>query len=137
MVVSGYERADVKMKANHRLALVCLALATLLLGGHIVWTVVHISTPPAVLPPAGEALPGSAPYTFAIMGDSRGNNSVFESILTGAQRDGARLIIHTGDLVRDCTKSQFEWILEELQEMDLQGPLLRGAGQPRPDQSWR
>jgi 3',5'-cyclic AMP phosphodiesterase CpdA len=116
------------MRVYLGLALICLTLSGLLSGAHIAWTLAHSDTPPAVLPPAGEALQGRAPYRFAVMGDSRGNNSVFELVMAGAQKDGAAFILHTGDLVRDCSRSQFEWLLEELQEMDVKVPFCTVPG---------
>lgn len=116
------------MKVYQRLAMACLTLAALLSIAHIVWTAVHNDMAPAMLPPAGEAIQASAPYTFAVMGDNRVNTSVFESILTGAQRDGARFIIHTGDLVGRGTKNQFEWLLGELQEVNLSVPFCAVPG---------
>ena len=116
------------MRVYLGLALICLTLAALLASAHVAWTVVHSDTPPAVLPPAGEALQGGTPLRFAVVGDSRGNNTVFEEVMAGAQKEGAQFIIHTGDIVGEGSERQYEWILDELQEMALKVPFCAVPG---------
>jgi len=111
------------MKTYRRLALSCLTLAALLLGMLIVWSVSHGGPPAALLPPAGEGLPAGGPLTFAVLGDSRGNNTVFDHVLEAARRDGARFILHTGDIVHEATPAQFDWVLQEIAELGLKVPL--------------
>ncbi len=93
-----------------------LAGAALMLGFYAFWTQATVRTPPPILPPAGEALPGEAPFSFAILGDSRGNMSVFEDILDHIRSDKAAFVLHTGDIVRRPQPAQFDWVLHELNE---------------------
>ncbi len=97
-------------------AYLALGAGVLLLGLYASWTNATLRTPPPILPPAGEALPGTAPFSFAVLGDSRGNMSVFEDILDHIRADGAAFVLHTGDIVRRPRPAQFEWVLHELNE---------------------
>ncbi len=111
------------MATNRRLALICLTLAALLLGTLTAWSAINGGTPPGILPPAGDSLPGGRPLTFAVMGDSRGNNSVLDRLLRSAQAHGARFVLYTGDMVRDASPAQYDWMLQEIAELDLRVPL--------------
>ena len=103
----------------------CLGAA--LLACHLLWsTTTH--DPRAILPPAGETLPGEAPFRFAVLGDNRGNMSVFEDILAGVKREDVRFIIHTGDLVSRCSPENFRWLLHELGEENLDVPFCATPG---------
>lgn len=116
------------MKGPRRAALACFVVAVLLMGVRLTWGVVQGDTPPAFLPPAGESLAGSTPFTFAVVGDNRGNNTVFDEILARIRQDEPRLVLHTGDIVKRCTPRQYEWILHELEEADLTAPFCAVPG---------
>ena len=103
-------------------AFLALAGAFLLLGSYAVWMMATERVAPPILPPAGEALAGEAPFRFAILGDSRGNMAVFEDILDRIRGDKAAFVLHTGDIVKRPEPAQFDWVLHELNE---EGPDLR------------
>jgi len=104
------------MQGRQRIALWCLIGAVLLLTARLTWGFAHSHVEPGRLPPAGESLQGKTPFTFAVVGDNRGNNAVFDEILASIRQDGVSLVIHTGDIVKECTKQNYEWILHELAE---------------------
>ena len=116
------------MKGYRRVALICLVSAVVLLTAHLTWSFAATDTPPAFLPPAGESLEGKTPFRFAVVGDNRGNNTVFDEILARIKQDGANLVIHTGDIVERCTERQYEWILHELEEANLSVPFCAVPG---------
>jgi len=116
------------MQGRQRIALWCLIGAGLLLASDLAWWATHSQVPPGRLPPAGESLQGKAPFTFAVVGDNRGNNAVFDEILASIRQDGVSLVIHTGDIVKDCTDQNYEWILHELAETDLGVPFCAVPG---------
>jgi 3',5'-cyclic AMP phosphodiesterase CpdA len=62
------------------------------------------------------------------VGDSRGNDAVFEEILARMKQDGVSLVIHTGDIVKHCSERQYEWILHELSEAGLTVPFCAVPG---------
>jgi len=83
---------------------------------------------PAVLPPAGEVLEGTAPFRFAFVADSRGNLDVLESIFERIRADDVSLILHGGDLVVEPAREDFEWLLHELEEAKLGVPFCTVVG---------
>ena len=117
-----HAEAGQRRRALHRPVLYSLGAAVVLLGANLVWSFVLAETPPALLPPAGEVMGGTAPFTFAVVGDSRGNTTVFEEILSRIRADGASLILHGGDIVRRAKPRQFDWVLHELAEENLAVP---------------
>ena len=96
------------------------ALALLLVD--LIWIPMAADEAPAILPPAGEVLAGSAPYTFAMVGDNRGNANVYDTVIKRIQQDGAAFVLHGGDLVKHCTANQYRWLLHEMAEQDLKVP---------------
>jgi 3',5'-cyclic AMP phosphodiesterase CpdA len=76
----------------------------------------------SILPPAGQALQGKAPFRFAVVGDSRGNMRAFEKVLARIRLDSVALILHGGDIVERCDPQQYEWVLHELGEENLTVP---------------
>jgi Icc-related predicted phosphoesterase len=129
---------------RRRAAAFCFWAALALLVTNLLSSMLNAGTPPPQLPPAGHALSGTAPFTFAVMGDSQGNQSVFELVLERAQREGVQLMLHTGDIARRLSRREFDWVLHELSEMDLRVPFCavpgnhdveHGAGSP--DESCR
>lgn len=84
--------------------------------------------PTPVIPPAGENLAGKVPFRFAVVGDNRGNQSVFEDILSRIKREKVALILHTGDIVREYTVYDFKWVLHELNEERLKIPFCPAPG---------
>ncbi|HOX37006.1 MAG TPA: metallophosphoesterase [Candidatus Brocadiia bacterium] len=101
-----------------RAGVACLCANIALLAAHSIWLVFFSGTPAAILPPANETLKVKAPFRFAIVGDNRGNMRVFEDVLAGIKAGKARLILHTGDLVKRCEERQYDWLLHELHEAD-------------------
>jgi len=83
---------------------------------------------PAVLPPAGEVLGGTAPFRFAYLADSRGNLDVLEAIFERVKSDNVSLVLHGGDLVMEPATQDFEWLLHELEEAQLSVPFCAVAG---------
>lgn len=109
-------------------AVACWALALGLLAAHTLsWKSVGPRAP-ALLPPAGEVLAGTAQFRFAVVGDSHGNLDPLDAVLSGAKADGANLILHVGDLVGNCAPLDFDWFLEELEEAELAVPLCTVPG---------
>jgi len=109
-------------------ALGCSAAALILLVVHTVswWS---LGPPaPAALPPAGEVLEGTAPFRFAVAGDSHSHMDVFDSVLEGAKADGVSLILHTGDLVAARAETDYDWLLLELEEARLGVPFCAVPG---------
>jgi Icc-related predicted phosphoesterase len=99
-----------------------------LIGLYAYWSHTMAAASPAILPPAGESLGAAGPFSFGVVGDSRGNMTVFEGILRDVQADRADLVLHTGDIVKHCTRRQFDWVLHELQEEGLTIPFCPVAG---------
>lgn len=110
------------------MALGCSILALTLLLAHALPWVSFRPVSRAVLPPAGEVLEGTAPFRFAVVGDSRGNMDVLESILERMKADKASLILHGGDLVSVCATDDFEWVLHELEEAQIGVPFCAVPG---------
>jgi len=100
----------------------CLLAAALLVSAHLVWHVSAADLSPPILPPAGEAIPGEAPIHFAVMGDSQGNQTVFERVLGRVKAEDVHLVLHLGDIMHHCTSRDLEWILHELDEENLDVP---------------
>ncbi len=111
-----------------RRALYCFSAALVLFGSHFIWLVITDEFPPSMLPPAGEVMEGVVPFRFAVVGDSRGNQAVFEEILARIRADDVSLILHTGDIVRRCSPRQFEWVLHELGEQNITVPFCAVPG---------
>ena len=120
-------RSPNRAKVRHRLAKRAAQLGTALLACYLLWFMTT-RDPPAILPPAGETLPGEPPFRFAVVGDNRGNMRVFEEILAGVKGEDVRFIIHTGDLVSRCTPENFWWVLHELGEAELDVPFCATPG---------
>ena len=104
------------------------AAAVVLLLVDLVWIPTVWDEEAPVLPPAGEVLPGEAPYAFAVVGDNRGNENVYDAIIEGIKQDGAAFVLHGGDLVKRCTPKQYKWLLHEMAEQDLQVPFCPTPG---------
>lgn len=118
-------------RPKRRLRLVaaaCLAMSAGLLALHAAAWMAFPRVSPAVLPPAGEVLEGTAPFRFAYVADSRGNLDVLEPILERVKADGVRLVLHGGDLVMEPATEDFEWLLHELDEAELGVPFCAVAG---------
>ncbi len=120
------ERPDVRPPARRGsrpgLALWCVGAAILLLVTALLLSSVLYDVPPSVVPPAGEVLQGSAPFRFAIVSDSRGNQAVFEEALSRIKQDDIRLVLHAGDIANGYRRRDFDWVLHELAEEDLRVP---------------
>ena len=104
-------------------ALACFAGAAVLMLAYGGWSLHAGRTPPAVLPPAGQVIETAAPLRFVVLGDSRGNMSVFESVLAKAWAERPAVVLHSGDIVERCAPRQFEWVLRELHEDGMPVPL--------------
>jgi len=109
-------------------ALCCITAAVVLFASYLIWVALVGEPPPPVLPPAGEVIEGSAPFRFAVVGDSRGNQEVFEEILARIRGDDVSFILHTGDIVDHCNHRNFEWVLHELAEEDFTVPFCAVPG---------
>lgn len=111
-----------------RVAVGLLTVALVLLATHILWSLIVDRSPAPVLPPAREAIQGTVPFRFAVVGDNRGNMEVFEEILARIKEEHVSLILHTGDLVDHSGERQFTWLLHELGEEKLPVPLCAVPG---------
>ena len=109
-----------KVRESTYLAVSLFLMGLLCLGAHGGWTVAVDEYPP-LLPPAGREVDGRAPFTFAVVGDTRGNMTVFEAALDGAQRSGAEVVLHTGDIAQRLTERQYGWLLQELHGARMDG----------------
>ena len=69
-----------------------------------------------ILPAVGRHIEAEAPYTFALVGDCRGNMEVFEAILSRIKADRVQFLVLTGDIVKNCTERDYQWVLHELDE---------------------
>lgn len=107
------------------LVLAVLGLVLLLLAA---WVACTLGIPAPMVPPAGQAMEGDVPFRFAVVGDSKGNTTVFEEILRRIKADRASLILHTGDIVSRCDPTRFDWVLHELSEQKLPMPLCVAPG---------
>ena len=128
----------------HRVVRCFPAAALVLLLVDLVGVPAATDEAPSILPPAGEVLAGTAPYTFAMVGDNRGNENVYDAIIEHIQQDGAAFVLHGGDLVKRCTAKQYGWLLHEMAEQDLKVPfcpvpgnhdVLREFGDEHPDRN--
>ena len=111
-------RCNRRARRYANIALYCFGVSLALLVAHIFW----VPSPAVILPPAGEVIEGNVPFRFAVVGDSRGNTTIFKEILARIKADKASLILHTGDIVQHSSKPQFNWILHELREQRLDIP---------------
>lgn len=111
-----------------RVLWVCAGLLAILLALYGFWFIESRSLPPPVLPPAGNRLAAQAPFTFAVIGDNRGNMQVFENVLRSIRRRKPQFILHTGDLVRTCTPEDYGFLLHELAKENLPFPLCAVPG---------
>lgn len=68
------------------------------------------------LPPAGCFIEGEAAFSFAVMGDSAGNEYPFEAILEHVQGQDVAFILHLGDQAKRRSIQHFEWLLQEYAE---------------------
>jgi len=112
-------------KALHcvpRVGLCCFGAAILILAAQLSWSLLIAETPAAILPPAGEVIEGTAPFTFAVVGDSQGHMGIFEDILARIKAEDVSFILHMGDLVSRDDARQFDWVLHELHEQMLTVP---------------
>jgi len=101
----------------------CLAVSLALIIALILWSVLVNDSPAPILPPAGRITGGKPPFTFAVIGDNRGNTQIFENILNRIKADNPGFILHTGDIVKRCASAHFNWILHELHEEKLPMPI--------------
>ena len=113
---------------RRRAALLLLVVAIGFTSVYVIAAAITGDTQTPVLPPAGERMQAEAPFTFAVLGDNRGNMTVFEEILGRIKRDGVGLILHTGDIVQRCTPAQYNWTLREIAEEKLQVPFCVAPG---------
>jgi hypothetical protein len=58
-------------------------------------------------------------FTFAVCGDSRGGEAVYQEILHRATEDGAAFLINTGDLVQSGRASEFQAFAELMSDFSL------------------
>ena len=119
--MANQETCEPDVRCNRR-ARRCANIALCCFGASLALLVAHIfcvPSPTVILPPAGEVIEGNVPFRFAVVGDSRGNTTVFKEILARIKADKASLILHTGDIVQHCSTPQFNWILHELGEENL------------------
>jgi hypothetical protein len=100
----------------------------LLLGLSGLWFCLRAETPLPVLPPAGEVMHAEAPFRFAVVSDTRGNMAVFEEGMACIKEMGVALILHAGDIAERLSERQFDWVLHELDEMDLSVPFCAVPG---------
>ncbi len=105
-----------------KIVVCCLGGAILLLVMTVLWHWVLHEVPPSVVPPAGEVLEGTVPFRFAIISDTRGNQTVFEEALRRIKGEDVRLILHAGDIVKRVKPHYFDWVLHELDEEGLTVP---------------
>lgn len=118
-----------KLRRRLRLAAAaCLLAAAGLFALHVAAWTTFPRVSPAVLPPAGEVLPGTAPFRFAYLADSRGNLDVLEVIFERVKADNVSLMLHGGDLVMEPATQDFEWLLHELEEAELGVPFCAVPG---------
>lgn len=105
-----------------RKALLCTMIALIFFAVCGVWLYLFTSSPPSFYPPAGEHLKIEAPFRFAVISDTRGNMASFEEGMARIRKMDVSLILHAGDIVERFNERQFDWILHELDEMDLSVP---------------
>jgi 3',5'-cyclic AMP phosphodiesterase CpdA len=63
---------------------------------------------PVPLPTAAATDSAQTKFSFAVIGDNRGNLDVYQSLLQMVQQDGNSFMIHLGDLVNDGTADEFQ-----------------------------
>jgi len=68
------------------------------------------------LPPAGQFIPGSDSFRFAVLGDSELQNIPLEEILLDIKSSDFAFAMHVGDLADRVKTSHFEWLLQEFRE---------------------
>lgn len=62
---------------------------------------------------------GRLPFTFAVCGDSRDNPEVYGDVLEAVRADGSEFLIHTGDLVNEGTKAQWQAFVESMEGFEI------------------
>ena len=107
-------------------ALMALALALLAFSATVLAIRRHGSEP--ILPPAGESLDGTAPFTFGVVGDSKDNMTVFTDILCRLKAENVAFIVHTGDIVKRANERQFSWMCHVIRSVDLPMPFCVAIG---------
>jgi len=65
-------------------------------------------------------------YTFAIAGDSRDGDDVYQQVLDAVESDGSEFLVHTGDIVSDGRESQ--WIAWQELTDDFELPFFPAPG---------
>jgi serine/threonine-protein phosphatase CPPED1 len=107
-----------------------VVLSMLLLAG--LCGTVHAATP---LPQGRNAaevrripLSGPSDYAFAVLGDNKGNTTVFEPLLRAIDKDpDIAFAVHTGDLVDGGTREHYAALLNQL-KADIRRPFLAAIG---------
>ncbi len=69
------------------------------------------------LAPAGLFISGKKSFSFALLGDSRLNNTTLDAVLRDITGGDYAFTMHVGDQAGDFSGSHFGWILQELQEV--------------------
>jgi len=106
----------------------CVSAGVLLLGVCALWFWLDAESPPPILPPAGEIMEAEAPFRFVVVSDTRGNMAVFEEGMARIKEMGVAFILHAGDIAERLNERQFNWVLHELDEMDLRVPFCAVPG---------
>jgi len=119
-------------KRNSRRRLLIEAILSVagavMLATYVPWLLVNSEVPAPLIAPAGETVEGHTGFSFAVVGDNRGNMSVFEEILSRIKGEHVSFILHTGDIVKRPNKRQFDWVLHEIGEEQLSVPLYAVPG---------
>lgn len=72
---------------------------------------------PPRLPPAGEFLGRPGEFSFAVLGDTRGNIEAFRKAMRLARsHDDVQFILHTGDIAKRLQRRYFEWLLRQIDD---------------------
>jgi len=112
----------------NRVAWASYAGAVLMLVLHAVGWVLAAEDAHALYPPAGRTIAAQTPMRFVVLGDNRGNMSVFEQVLCYVKADCPSLVLHTGDLVKKYRRAEFRWVGHELDEEELPMPFCAVPG---------
>ncbi len=124
-IVQGPGRWEQRFRAA---AFVCSGSALVLLVAYLLPLRLTGWPAPAALPPTGEVLEGKAPFRFAVVGDSHSNMDVFEAVLRGVKSDQVSLVLHMGDQVAACSRVDFDWVVQEIEEAHLGVPFCAVPG---------
>lgn len=100
----------------------CLGVGMLLLCVYGIGGCIYSENPPVIRPPAGETIQAEPPFSFAVIGDTRGNVVAFEKGVKRIKEMQMDLILHAGDIAQRLNTDQFNWVLEKLDEMDISVP---------------